>query len=142
MKTGAFTAGTGIIVDNNGDETKVTINLTNVEGFKIEYDLLSAVETEPVVAGGYTLSANIPNPFTKSTEISYFAPRSGSMKLEVYSMDGQLVKTLVNGNVEAGQHTAVWAANDENGKAVASGTYVYRLSAGQTVLSQTMVLVK
>lgn len=146
MKNGNVdAAGTGIVVGpdpNNADRVQVVINLTNVEGFKIVYDLLSGVETEPVVAGGYTLSANIPNPFTKSTEISYFAPRSGSMKLEVYSVDGQLVKTLVNGNVEAGQHTAVWMASDENGKAVASGTYVYRLSAGQTVLSQTMVLVK
>jgi len=142
MKTGAFTAGTGIQVSTVGDVVTVTINLTNVQGFKIVYDLLSGVETEPVVAGGYTLSSNIPNPFTKSTEISYFAPKAGTMKLEVYSMDGQLVKTLVNGNVEVGPHTVVWNGNDENGKGVASGTYVYRLSAGQTVLSQTMQLVK
>jgi predicted outer membrane repeat protein len=144
MKNGVGVAGTGVQIVNlpGGDLVQVTINLTNVEGFKIVYDLTSGVDTEPVVAGGYTLASNVPNPFSKVTEISYFAPRSGSMKLEVYSVDGQLVKTLVNGNVEAGAHTAVWNANDDKGKAVASGTYVYRLTAGQTVLSQTMVLAK
>lgn len=142
MKTGAFQAGTGISVQKTGDSIWVTINLTTVDGFKIVYDLLSDVEPTPVMAGGYTLSTNVPNPFVKSTEISYYAPARASMKLEVFDTKGALVKTLVNGVVEAGSHTVVWNGNDEKGKALPSGNYTYRLSAGSTVLSKTMVLVK
>ncbi|MBS1910761.1 MAG: T9SS type A sorting domain-containing protein [Bacteroidetes bacterium] len=142
MKTGAYQAGTGITVQKNGDTIAVTINLTTLDGFKIVYDLTSGVETDPGVAGSYNLSSNVPNPFTNSTQINFFAPQHGAVKLEVFDVKGALVNTLVDGVVEAGAHTAIWNGDDQKGRAVASGTYTYRLSAGSTVLSKTMVLVK
>jgi flagellar hook assembly protein FlgD len=44
--------------------------------------------------------------------------------------------------VETGNHTVTWDGIDAKGKAVASGTYTYRLTAGNTVQSRTMILVK
>jgi hypothetical protein len=142
MKNGLYTAGTGITVVPKGDSLCLTINLTTVDGFKIVYDLTSGVEPTPVVAGSYTLSSNIPNPFAKSTEINFYAPVRGDMKLEVFDMKGNLVNTLISGMTEAGAHTALWNGTDTQGKAVATGSYVYRLTAGSTVLSKTMVLVR
>ncbi len=143
MKTGAYTAGTGILVSVAGDIVTVQINLTTVEGFKIVYDRLSDVVSDPTaVAGGYTLSNNVPNPFSKSTDLNYFAPKTGAMKLEIFDMNGKLVRTLVNGLVTPGHHTVTWNGLDEAGRAVATGDYIYRLTAGSTVLTNQMKLVK
>lgn len=143
MKTGEFQAGTGIEVTQTTDSIWVKVNLTTIEGFKIVYDLLLDVDpVAPSVAGGFTLSSNVPNPFAKQTEIGFYAPSTGALKLQVYDAKGDLVKTLVQGVVEAGQHTVAWNGTDEKGRAVASGNYIYRLSAGSTVLSKTMVLVR
>jgi len=146
MRSGQYQAGTGIVVRQNGDTVFVEINLTTVTGFKILYDYCeapSSVDNDlPILAGGYTLGANVPNPFSKATEITYYAPRGGMIQLEVFNSTGELVRTLINGEVEAGQHTVVWDATDNKSHSVPSGTYTYRLRAGSTVLSKSMVLVK
>jgi len=144
MKNGSYVAGLGLDVstDLSGDTMIVRFTSVGIDGFKIVYDLTSGVETNPVVAGSYTLSSNIPNPFAKSTEISFYAPVRGDMKLEVFDAKGDLVNTLASGLMEAGSHTAVWNGADTRGKAVPSGSYIYRLTAGSTVLSKAMVLVR
>jgi hypothetical protein len=145
MKTGTYVAGTGVDVSvspTNSDTMIVRFTQVNIDGFKIVYDFTSGVDPIPAVAGSFTLSANIPNPFAKSTEISFFAPIRGEMRLDVFDAKGDLVNTLVNGMTEAGSHTAVWNGADAHGKAVPSGSYIYRLTTGSTVLSKTMVLVR
>jgi methionine-rich copper-binding protein CopC len=55
---------------------------------------------------------------------------------------GQKVKTLVNRQLEAGTHTAVWNATDENGHSVSSGVYFYRLRAGNFSETKKMMILK
>jgi|GEM_PF-1795029 len=145
MKTGAFQAGSGIQVQTYGtapnDSIRVTINNTTMAGFKIIYDQLSEVKSV-IAAGGYTLSSNVPNPVTSTTEISYYAPARGDVALEIYNSAGILVRTLVKGEVESGAHTATWDATDDKGQALPSGAYTYRLRAGSATLTKSMVLVK
>ena len=88
------------------------------------------------------LLSNLPNPFSENTEIGFVAPKTGRVKLEIFNIQGDLVKTLIDGSVDAGTHKAVWNGTDEQGATVASGTYTYRLSAGTTVLTRTMVRVR
>lgn len=145
MKNGNFQAGTGITVRRVGTDTIcVEINLTQVKGFKIVYDLALGVDdgNNSAIAGGYTLSSNAPNPFSNSTEISYYAPQRGQVQLEVFNINGELVQTLVNSVVDPGEHKVVWNVLDQKNRMVPSGTYTYRLKAGSTVLSKTMVVVK
>lgn len=141
MKNGTYTAGSGIIVRVDGDIVTVQINLTTVEGFKIVHDRTSGVDRE-VVAGGFTLSSNIPNPFRTTTDITFRAPARGNVKLEIYDINGRMVKSLVNDVVSAGEHTVTWDGLDEGGRPVASGTYNYVLTAGSTTLRKSMVLQK
>lgn len=135
--------GGGVTLRVNGDTACVEILASSsLEGYHITYGLTSGI-TEPVTgAAGYTLSANAPNPFSNTTEITYFTPKRGDMKLEVFNINGDLVRTLVSGNTEAGRHSVIWNGTDEKGTAVASGTYTYRLTAGPNVITRTMVLVK
>lgn len=79
-----------------------------------------AVEVE--IPKDFTLSQNYPNPFNPATTINYTLPTAGSVTLQVYSMNGELVQTLVQGYQAAGSYTVAFDATR-----LASGTYAYRL---------------
>ncbi|MEF3695282.1 MAG: FlgD immunoglobulin-like domain containing protein [Candidatus Cloacimonadota bacterium] len=85
---------------------------------------------------------NYPNPFNPSTTIAYSIPTTSNTTLRVYNIKGQVVKTLVNGVVEAGNHSITWNGRDDNGTSVASGVYFYRLSSEGQTLTKKMVLSK
>ena len=85
----------------------------------------------------YELSQNYPNPFNPQTMIRYGLPEDAQVRLVVYNVAGQKIKTLVNEEQEAGYHECIW-----DGKDVASGIYFYRLQAGDFVQTRKMVLLK
>jgi len=80
---------------------------------------------------------NYPNPFNATTTITYNLPISGDVDLEVYNLLGQKVTTLVDGRVEAGQHSVSWDAANYS-----SGIYFYKLSAGEKSYTKRLTLLK
>ncbi|HNT52239.1 MAG TPA: T9SS type A sorting domain-containing protein, partial [Candidatus Syntrophosphaera sp.] len=87
-------------------------------------------------------ASNYPNPFNPETTISYSVPKSGAASLKVYNLKGQVIRTLVSNVMEAGNYSVVWNGKDDNGNAVSSGVYFYRLdNDGQTV-TRKMLLAK
>ncbi len=89
------------------------------------------------IAAGYTLSQNYPNPFNPATNIEFSLPQPGMVTLTVYNMLGQKVATLVSGELQAGKHSYHWDASG-----LASGVYLYRLTAADYTRSSAMVLIK
>lgn len=83
-----------------------------------------------------------PNPFTGSTVISYAVPAASHVSLSIYNVNGQLVKTVVEGNVEAGAHRATWDGTDNRGSRVARGIYFCRMAAGEFSATGKVVLLK
>jgi hypothetical protein len=96
-----------------------------------------SVDEQPEIPTSFVLDQNYPNPFNPSTEIRYGIPREGQVSLEVYSIVGQRVATLVDGPKQAGYHTVRFDA-----ASFASGVYIYRLVAPGTSLVQKMMLVR
>ena len=90
---------------------------------------------------GFVLGPNYPNPFNPSTIIPYQLPVATPVRLEVFNVLGQHVKTLVEGERPAGAHTALWDATDATGQAVGAGVYFYRLSGGGAQWTRKMVLI-
>ena len=90
----------------------------------------------------FALSQNMPNPFNPSTTISYEVPESGSVKLIVYNLLGQQVRTLIDDSIESGFHTVVWDGADEFGRQVASGIYIYRMNSGEFNATKRMLFLK
>ncbi len=85
----------------------------------------------------FALSQNFPNPFNPSTSIQYYIPKSGHARLEVFTVLGERVETLVDASVAAGDHVAVWDAH-----ASQSGTYFVRLLFNGYSKVRKMVLVR
>ncbi|MCK6562266.1 T9SS type A sorting domain-containing protein [bacterium] len=90
----------------------------------------------------YQLEQNYPNPFNPTTTISFALPQAGEVSLSIFNTSGQLVKKLVAGAMNAGQHTLVWDATNERGERVASGVYLYVLKAGEFTAQRKLVLMK
>jgi len=89
-----------------------------------------------------TLSQNSPNPFNPSTRIDYNLAESGNVTLEVFNVKGQLVKTLVNTRLAAGDHNVIWNGRDNSGLPVSSGVYFYKLVTAKTNNLHKMLLLK
>jgi len=88
------------------------------------------------------LTHNYPNPFNSSTTIRFDLPASGPIKLAIFNLDGQLVRILTDGTLQAGTHRIGWNGLDEQGKSVASGIYLYQLTNGLLTVTRRMLLLK
>ncbi len=97
-------------------------------------------QTAPAVTR--VLHQNFPNPFNPETTISFDMPVNGNAKLDIFNVKGQLVKSLFNGNAPSGRNTLVWNSTDQNGNAVTSGIYFYRLSTDNHSETRKMMLMK
>ena len=89
-----------------------------------------------------TLYPNYPNPFNPETHITFYLSHPGEMKLEIYNVRGQKIRTLISGLQTAGEHSIVWKGRDDNGNTVSSGIYFYRLESDDIVKIQKAILMK
>ena len=85
----------------------------------------------------FLLSQNYPNPFNPSTTIKYSIPNTGLVSLSVCNILGEQVKTLINQEMPAGNHTVQFNASN-----LASGIYLYKLQAGNFIETKKMILIK
>jgi subtilisin family serine protease len=107
-----------------------------VQGAK-NFDAVMAVRSETSMPSGFALHQNYPNPFNPTTIISFDLPKSGAVSLNVYNALGELVQTLVGGQLSAGKHGVSF-----DGSRLSSGVYFYRLQAGGSVFIKKMLLLK
>ena len=136
-------------LSNKGDWTLTVIdsvpgNTGTLNSWGLHFTLVRYVTP---VRDGFTprvtmLGPNVPNPFNPRTEISFDLVRSGQTRLSIFDVRGMLVRRLLDKNLQAGTHTAVWDGNNGSGRAVSSGTYLYRLESGPEVQVRKMLLIR
>jgi len=105
-------------------------------------EFFSPVITVTVGAIKTELSQNQPNPFNPTTTIRFVLPVREDVTLAIYDANGHLVRTLVNEVQGYGAHEVTWDGRDDDGAAMGSGVYFYRLRAGKLTESKKMVLLK
>ena len=95
------------------------------------------------------LGYNYPNPFNPSgtgrspeTKIEFYLPIENKVSLEVFNLKGEIVNILLDDYRPAGIHNVIWDGKDNNGRAVNSGIYFYRMKSGSYTSSRKMILVK
>lgn len=90
----------------------------------------------------FALHQNFPNPFNPETQISYDLAEEGPVWLEIYSITGQVVRTLVREPQPAGRYRVVWQGDDASGRRVASGIYFSRMVARDFHAVRKLMLLK
>ncbi|MFC1475223.1 FlgD immunoglobulin-like domain containing protein [Candidatus Zixiibacteriota bacterium] len=90
----------------------------------------------------YSLAQNYPNPFNPVTIIKYELPVQSDVTIELFNVLGQKVRTLVNRKEPAGTYTIFWDGTDASGNPVATGLYLYRITAGSFEETRKMLLLK
>jgi hypothetical protein len=128
--TGDYLAVTA--TDFSGNESQFSIIVRNLTD-----------TPESSIPAIFALHPNKPNPFNPATIIQYDLPRASRVTLRIYDISGRLIRNLRDALIEdAGSYEVTWHGCDNTGRPVASGTYIYRLTAGGYTETRSMVLVK
>jgi hypothetical protein len=88
------------------------------------------------------LSENHPNPFDSRTAISYALPARERVRLNVYDVNGRVVKSIVSGEINAGWHTVQWDGKDDAGREVTSGVYFLRFETRDIKQTRKILLIR
>jgi len=97
---------------------------------------------ETVVSTKSRLLGNYPNPFNPVTTISFELSTAGNVRIEIFNIRGQKIRTITDKNYSEGSHKALWNGDDDTGRSVASGIYFYQMQTDSIVSSKKMVLMK
>ena len=97
----------------------------------------SVPQTPPLVFG---LQQNRPNPFERSTRLSFTLPHASPVRLDIFDMQGRRVRVLADRLLEAGQHELIWDRRTSTGAVARPGIYFYRIEAGEHRARRRMVV--
>ena len=95
-----------------------------------------------IIPNSFELTQNYPNPFNPTTTINYSLPKTSSISLRIYNINGQEIKTLVNTTQNAGSYSVIWDGRNNFNQQVSSGIYFYSIKSGNFVASKKMILLK
>jgi len=129
-----------IIFDSTDAELTRSVRLRRIalnEG-KIPVRVVSRSEIPKV----HRLAQSYPNPFNSTTTLAYDLAKTGAVRLEIYSVTGQRVRTLVEGERLVGSHSLIWDGRNDAGRGAASGVYLARMEAGAFRAVRKIMLVR
>lgn len=146
ISTGPFNLGPGesdtaaFAVITAGSAAELTLIAQRAKSL---YRQATPVDDDGVaLPNAYQLEQNFPNPFNPVTQIQFNLNRAEIVQLQIFNSLGQKVATLLDDLRAAGMHTVYWNGVDDNGQAVATGVYFYKLTAGSLSETRKMVLLK
>lgn len=123
-------------VDDKVGNGKISYRLRQVD-YDGSFSYSNVIELDVTTPLNFELTQNYPNPFNPSTTIEYTVAEAASVNLTVFNMLGEQVTTLVNELVQPGKYSVRFDASS-----LASGTYIYRITAGSFVQTKKMILTK
>jgi hypothetical protein len=112
------------------------------EGIVVELSGVANNDTDDNLPVEFDLKQNYPNPFNPDTNVGYDLPSPAHVKLEILNILGQKVATLVDSYTSAGSHVISWDGRNDQGRAVSSGVYFYRLKADGFEQVKKMMMLK
>jgi len=127
-----------------GSETGRDTLLLHAQAAKAKYDAIVAASdaTDPVVPRAFRLDQNYPNPFNPETKITFSLARPEQVKLVIYNILGQQIRTLLDRVLPAGEHAVLWDGRDSQGAAMPSGVYFYKFETGSATQTRKMLLLR
>ena len=99
-------------------------------------------DTPAILPSRTVLNSAMPNPFNLTTKLSFVLAQAGHVQLEIYTIRGQRVRTLINTDIAVGPHEQTWDGTNDAGQKVSSGIYLMRLIAPDLDQSRQLTLLK
>jgi len=99
-------------------------------------------EEEKTAPKAYYLAQNSPNPFNSNTTIEYYIPVDADVSIDVFDLNGKKVTSLVSEHQTAGTYSVKWNATDQKGNSVPTGSYFYKIKAGDYETQKRMLYIK
>lgn len=136
-----------ITATNNNSKT-ISKPMVAPDGyFKTLIDPGGTTSTKDPITGEipqkFTLSQNYPNPFNPITIINFSLPRSSRIKLEIFNISGERVRTLIDQRYAGGSHSVVYDGTNDQGELQSTGIYFYQLKVeNRFIQSKQMLLLK
>jgi hypothetical protein len=121
----------------NATEYKEIYNTITNKIMTINDDFDTDTEISPVPS-----LSNYPNPFNPETNIAFTLSNESNVKLSIYNLKGQKVKSLISSRFTKGQHSIIWNGRDNNNSDVSSGIYFYKLETDSKTITKKMILMK
>ena len=103
---------------------------------------ISSLPDSRIVPGNIILNQNFPNPFNGQTIINFSLYNNSNINVNIYDYRGYLLKSILNGNMQRGNHSLEWDATNTFGNKVSSGVYIYTIDDGITRVVNKMILNK
>jgi hypothetical protein len=103
---------------------------------------VTSIRDEETVIHSCQLQQNFPNPFNASTTISFDISKDVTVRLEIYTVTGQLIKTILDKELTAGSYRFVWNGDDNDNSPVASGVYLYQLKINDSIMTKKLVMIR
>jgi hypothetical protein len=134
-------------LDGDGDLDIAVVNyIDNTVSILINCFVFTDVKEkneEVEVPTSFSLGQNFPNPFNSQTAIEYNLPKASYIKIDIYNVLGQKVRTLVDQEENSGHKRVIWDGKNDRGETASSGMYFYRIEAkGGFVQTKKMLFLK
>ncbi len=97
---------------------------------------------DPILPSDVALLQNYPNPFNASTLLRIGIPEAARVELQIFDIQGKLVRTLINDQLTAGWHERRWDGRNGGGETMATGLYLARLQVDSEVRTMRLMLLK
>ncbi len=130
MGTGSYSYYVTSYIDDNESEPS---NIVTIDHTDASIDFV--IETTELIG-------NHPNPFNPETNISFSLKNSSPVRLDIYSVNGRKVRTLLDNKYDAGLHNIIWDGKDDRGNRQASGIYLYKLKTDDYSATRKMIMLK
>jgi len=130
----------------NGPDTGGYLCYTSID-FKFDYESSpdppsTGIDNDLLLNHNISLQQNYPNPFNPETTIRYYLNSESYIRLKIYNIKGQLVRTLVDDREPVGEHITIWNGLDDSNQEVANGIYFYLLQGENESLTKKMLFMK
>jgi hypothetical protein len=135
-----------VVVDMIDSRTTDNLVIVATHGngmYSANVSAVVSVEEKPdYLVSNFSLKQNYPNPFNPNTTIEYNISEPSSVRLKIFNIQGKEIATLINSEHSPGNYSVNWNGQDRFGRPVASGTYIYQITAGDYRESKRMILMR
>jgi hypothetical protein len=127
----------GALVDGASPSTKARLMLEYLTFFG---DIVTDVDEYNVLNADAALGNIYPNPFTDQTTVRFKLEKETNVSIDIFSLDGRKIATLIDSEMQAGEHTVKWDGTSTNGQKLSTGIYICTLKTNSVIATQKIIL--